>query len=251
MELGVTVSPPRASGPRRYLLPALIALAGCGGGSAPPDANGLPPDAGMPPCQLWEGSLEWPDDFLTDPLVAEALRGAEIEPHRGSDPPPLAGSFCLEGRSDSGVTLESHVEISEPDGGSISYHEANKAGAADSLVGFLTGSGSNFALWVETEFRPSSAGAQAGLCAEHDAGVLNSSSVDELAFGDYAGVDEIEFEGVTVLLSGGECYEGVCPGLWVRITGQLVPPFCLGCPEWLDEESCRSHFGCEWGLVCD
>jgi hypothetical protein len=207
-------------------------------------------------CPAWTGTLETPDDFVADPLLAEAFAESGFQPYLGDQPLDVTGEYCVSGAADEfdgepiSVPIRSRLTLSaQTPQGSIHYREVGETGDAVQTSGFVTGTVNGFTLWFNTYHPGGCNGAD-----EHDAFMLSGTPVD-------AGT--LDAEGLTVVLSGLDC-EGFCPGTWAHTSltfdrlgdcpscdeidptcnGALVPICGGSAPGFCTRSNCGQVLGC-------
>jgi len=109
-----------------------------------------------------------PEEYLKNPSVGSAISNAGIEIHNGETPPPLAGTYKLNGTIKKTSYLLSEwknkkiyssvVLYNQTQSGKINYQEKVNGYTAIASGGYITGENGKFTIWQESVQTGSSAG---------------------------------------------------------------------------------------------
>ena len=110
-----------------------------------------------------------PEDYISNPSVKAAINESRIEVNKGDNPPPLAGTYSLNGsvidasgviRTVVGLPINTEFELfNQTASGKISFRERVGGISASGSGGYITGDNGKFTIYLESN----QSGAEAGL----------------------------------------------------------------------------------------
>ncbi|MCF7859589.1 MAG: hypothetical protein K9N07_09775 [Candidatus Cloacimonetes bacterium] len=127
-------------------------------------------DSVTSPTSPKKSDFESPEEFISNPSVNDATENSDIDVNYGNNPPPLAGTYILDGQilevsssdlsSLIGLAIKSEMELfNQTTSGKISLRETVGNITVWGSGGYITGESDNFTIWQESK----QSGAEAGL----------------------------------------------------------------------------------------
>jgi hypothetical protein len=115
-----------------------------------------------------KGGMDGPEDYIKNPSVKAAINESRIEINEGDNPPPLAGTYSLNGyvvdasRLISelvGTPVRSEFELyNQTSSGKISFREKIGGLSVSGSGGYITGDNGKFTIYMESRQSGSEAG---------------------------------------------------------------------------------------------